>query len=786
MRIKECNIRAYGQFKKRSFENLNHSIVVVQGKNETGKSTFFHFLRSMLYGFNPDQSLINQYAPLDGAPMEGDIVFTNAHAEEMVVSRKLDTAPSGFLLNGSRDELGNKTIPLIDHISRPVFESVYTLGLYDMIEFSRLAWDTIQDRLLGSLNVGHIRSAKDVIRLLEQEASTIWRKDLDNTSLIRQIDRQQRELKKRIRLAREQDLELRDLFKKVAVCDALEKELEEEEIRLKADRRRFKRLYPVLRLVEKMNTMRQHADDVENFQHIPEDPHLILETLSDQVEKEEDKLEYAKRDIRYAQVNIHKLIKSLLTESLTKDTLKAIRDLPDVELRHQVYACQEALGSLREVQMYAKMLSVRASASKPLLPWIILLVIAAIMIVVGGVLSWIMLWMPGTILFLVGTMLGLEAARHNRNIGYEGGDQWPDVSDYEAEAQERKEAIREILSEVPLPEIRLANPDLELVSDIETLKVALDDYDQQVRRYTELEKDFKISNRSTLNKIKQLKEPLLRLGDEDLLQGARLLMEKRKAARQADQYEETLNQEYPNWREMIEEIESIREEEGRMVFTDEDVIRIESRLEFVDAELKEVVGSKIEHKKDIERLQNETTLVSLKGEHALLERQRKDLQAERDRLHLLANILKKADQQFRVKHQPEVIRLAGEYLSHVTEGRYNRLGIDEESGELLVYSRDSEVSYKVAPPLSQGTCDQIFLAIRLAIIDHLDEGKERLPVFLDEVFVNWDASRRKNVYGILRKMSEKRQIFLFTCHAWQAEEATAHLGAHTIQLTMQN
>ena len=786
MRIKKCNITAYGQFKKRSFENLNHPIVVVQGKNETGKSTFFHFMRSMLYGFSPDQAVVNKYAPLDGDPMEGDIVFTNSHSEEMVVSRKLDAVPTGYLLNGTKDDLGNKTIPIIDHISRPVFESVYTLGLYDMIEFSRQAWDTIQDRLLGSLNVGHIRSAKDAIRSIEREASLIWRSDIDSTSAIRQLDLQQRELKKRIRKGRENDTLLRNLIKNVAACEVKEAELEEEQIRLKADRRRFKRLFPVLRLVDKMNALRSHAEDVENFHHIPEDPQLILETLSDQIEKDEDKLEYAKRDIRYAQANIQKLIKSLLTENLTKESLKAIRDLPDVELRHQVYACQEALGSLREVEMYAKMLSVRASASKPIIPWVILLLISAALIVVGGILAWTMLWMVGTILFLFGTVQGLEVARHNRNIGYEGVEQWPDVSEYELEAQERKESIRAILADVPLPEIRLENPDLELVSDIESLKAALDDYDQQVRRYTELEKDFKLSNRSTLNKIKQLKDPLLKLGDEDILQGARLLMEKRKAARQADQYEETLSQEYPNWREMLDEIESIRMDEGEMVFTDEDVVRIEARLEVIESELKSVVSSKIEHAKDIERLQNEPSLVSLKGEFALLSKRKNVLEEQRDRLLLLANVFKKADDQFRVKHQPEVIRLAGEYLAHVTDGRYNRLGIDDESGELVVYSQRSEDSYKVAPPLSQGTCDQIFLAIRLAIIDHLDEGKERLPVFLDEVFVNWDASRRKNVYGILQKMSEKRQIFLFTCHAWQAEEAQVELNAHNVLLTMQN
>ena len=139
-----------------------------------------------------------------------------------------------------------------------------------------------------------------------------------------------------------------------------------------------------------------------------------------------------------------------------------------------------------------------------------------------------------------------------------------------------------------------------------------------------------------------------------------------------------------------------------MVFTDEDVIRIESRLEFIDGELKEVVASKVEHKKDIERLQNEPRLVSLKGELGILAQRRKDFEAQRDRLYLLANVFKKADKQFRVKHQPEVIRLAGEYLAHVTEGRYNRLGIDEETGELLVYTRDSDISYKGSSTFKSG------------------------------------------------------------------------------------
>ncbi|MFK7844552.1 MAG: AAA family ATPase [Rhodothermales bacterium] len=787
MRIKRCDIKAFGQFKDQEFEDLNHPMVVVYGENEAGKSTFFQFLRSMLYGFYPDQAEQYKYAPLDGSTIEGQIAFSTSHSDEIVVSRRLDKMPSGFLLNGSRDELGNRSLPILSHISRPVFESVYTLGLYDMMEFSGEAWEKIQDRLLGSLNDGHVRPAKDVIRVLEQEADSLWQTGLQRNSLARQLDVQQRDLKKMVLVAKENDEKLRVLSGDVDAFVEKEKALENEQIQLKAERRRVKRLIPIHRLTNKIAGLREKAGDLEPYRHIPEESQVIVDTLSEQISKDQDKLDYARRDIRYAQAEIQKFSRNLLTEPLTKDILQSIRDLPDVELRHHVYACQEALGSLREVQMYAKMLSVRVSVSKPLYPWLVLALCGVLMVLAG--LFWFdetWLWISGLVVALFGGIQVLEASRHNRTIGYDEAEEWPEVADFEIEAELQKQAIIDLLEKIPLPSIRLENPDLELVSDLETMKSVIEDYDHQVRDYTDQDKDFRIRNRSALSKIKQLKEPLLELGEGDVNKGSRRLMERRKAARQAAQYEETLQQDHPDWLEMQEEIEAIQSPEADVVFSDEEVIRIESRLEQIEIELKEVVATRIDKSKDIERLGTERSMDSIESEIALIKDRHQELKQRRDRLQLLANVLKKAEQQFRMKHQPEVIRLAGEYLSQVTNNRYSRLGMEEETGRLVVYEGDSNRSFPVGPPLSQGTCDQIFLAIRLAIIDHLDDGKERVPVFLDEVFVNWDASRRKNVYGILKKMSENRQVFLFTCHEWQAEEAEEELGAHSLMLLHQN
>ena len=53
MKILSCHIEAFGAMRARSFPDLNAPVVIVEGRNETGKSTFFHFLQTMLYGIYP-------------------------------------------------------------------------------------------------------------------------------------------------------------------------------------------------------------------------------------------------------------------------------------------------------------------------------------------------------------------------------------------------------------------------------------------------------------------------------------------------------------------------------------------------------------------------------------------------------------------------------------------------------------------------------------------------------------------------------------------------------------
>ena len=66
--------------------------------------------------------------------------------------------------------------------------------------------------------------------------------------------------------------------------------------------------------------------------------------------------------------------------------------------------------------------------------------------------------------------------------------------------------------------------------------------------------------------------------------------------------------------------------------------------------------------------------------------------------------------------------------------------------------------------ISRGTKEQIYLALRLAMLERFDPAGNRLPVILDEALVNWDAIRFKKLMEIMNDIAKQRQIFIFTCH----------------------
>src|SRR5690606_29330948 len=137
------------------------------------------------------------------------------------------------------------------------------------------------------------------------------------------------------------------------------------------------------------------------------------------------------------------------------------------------------------------------------------------------------------------------------------------------------------------------------------------------------------------------------------------------------------------------------------------------------------------------------TADAVESEILLAEETLAETMRARDRRWVLARLLREADRRFREEHQPDVLRAAGRHLSAITGGRYPRILVDENGTAGRFYLRDPGRSepVRIAEPISTGTREQVYLALRLAIVDHLDRAGERLPLFMDEAFVNWDPAR---------------------------------------------
>ena len=140
---------------------------------------------------------------------------------------------------------------------------------------------------------------------------------------------------------------------------------------------------------------------------------------------------------------------------------------------------------------------------------------------------------------------------------------------------------------------------------------------------------------------------------------------------------------------------------------------------------------------------------------------REILQEEFDAIVLAEEILRESDQELRGRFSPELSRLAAEYLSEMTGGRYQELVIGQDFSARARASDDSVA--RDADNLSAGTADLVYLAVRLAVCELVLPSGEPCPLILDDTLVNLDSVRFEQAMTLLKKIALRRQVILFTC-----------------------
>jgi uncharacterized protein YhaN len=158
------------------------------------------------------------------------------------------------------------------------------------------------------------------------------------------------------------------------------------------------------------------------------------------------------------------------------------------------------------------------------------------------------------------------------------------------------------------------------------------------------------------------------------------------------------------------------------------------------------------------------------------------LVAERAERYILASIqheiLRGELEAYERRHASPLLADAGRLLERLTDGRFVALrAVDRGEGQrslLVVRADDEEMTPEM---LSEGTADQVFLALRLAGIDELQReraaaGGTTLPVVLDDVLMAFDDRRAASALAVLADLAARWQIILLTHHSHLADVAT--------------
>lgn len=159
------------------------------------------------------------------------------------------------------------------------------------------------------------------------------------------------------------------------------------------------------------------------------------------------------------------------------------------------------------------------------------------------------------------------------------------------------------------------------------------------------------------------------------------------------------------------------------------------------------------------------TIVPQLDEMVVLEEKREadkeklaELREKESIINIAIENLMDAYEEMKTTITPKFTKNLSESIQKISSNKYNKVTINDENGMIIENNRGE---YVEAIKLSTGTIDQLYLALRLSMIDEL--SKENLPIILDESFAYSDNNRLKNILQYLTSDLNNHQTIIFTC-----------------------
>lgn len=153
------------------------------------------------------------------------------------------------------------------------------------------------------------------------------------------------------------------------------------------------------------------------------------------------------------------------------------------------------------------------------------------------------------------------------------------------------------------------------------------------------------------------------------------------------------------------------------------------------------------------------------------------------RVKLASRILQQEIERYREEHQGPVLKIAGRYFADLTLNSFAGLKADvDDKGEPVLVGIRPDGKFARVEGMSDGTRDQLYLALRLATLEWRLETSEPMPFIADDILINFDDERARATLRALAGLSKKNQVILFTHHGKIVEAAREMAGERAVHI----
>lgn len=140
------------------------------------------------------------------------------------------------------------------------------------------------------------------------------------------------------------------------------------------------------------------------------------------------------------------------------------------------------------------------------------------------------------------------------------------------------------------------------------------------------------------------------------------------------------------------------------------------------------------------------------------------------RLRMAATMLRQQIEKHRAENEDPLLQRASTLFSRMTCEEYSGIRTDfEDDQPIIVGVRRSNETLVPVQAMSDGTRDQLYLALRLGYVERQLVEYEPMPFIVDDILVHYDDQRSQATLGVLAELAKQTQVIFFT-HHWHLVE----------------